>query len=102
MQAIVARVDGAMSADTFDSRTDRFLVMMGLELDQQAWDEFIALLDRCYEEVQRINDDAESRLVASGVPGIPATYAMLGFESPPPAMPDWARKPKNEPSSGAS
>lgn len=84
MQALVARVDGAMSADTFDSRADRFLVMMPLELDGQGWNEFIGLLDGCYSEVKRINEGSKDRLSGSGDDVMPATYGMLGFPSPPP------------------
>jgi hypothetical protein len=85
MQALVARVDGAMIADTFDSRTDRFMVMVPLELDPQGWGEFIGLMDNCYSRVQAINDESKGRLARSGdEEPIPATYGMLGFESPPP------------------
>jgi hypothetical protein len=78
-------VDGAMSADTFDSRADRFMVMMPLEFDRRAWGEFTGLLDHCYSEVKRINDDAKERLTGPGDDEvIPATYGMLGFPSPPP------------------
>jgi hypothetical protein len=83
MQALVARVDGAFNADTFDSRADRFMVMMPLELDRRGWGEFIDLLDRCYAEVQQIDDDSRDRLAGSGSRVIPATYGMLGFQSPP-------------------
>jgi hypothetical protein len=89
MQALVARVDGAMMADTFDSRVDRFMVMMPLELDRRGWGEFINLLDHCFAEVKRINDDADDRLAGSGGEVIPTTYGMLGFPSPePPPLPD--------------
>lgn len=84
MQALMARFDGAVQADTLDSRVDRFLVMMPLQLDRRGWDEFIALLDRCFDEVKQINDDSKDRLAGSGEEVIPATYGMLGFESPLP------------------
>jgi hypothetical protein len=83
MQALIARVDGAVLADTFDSRSDRFMVMAPLALDERGWNEFIDVLDRCYEEVQQVNDDAADRLATSGAEVIPATYGMLGFTSPP-------------------
>lgn len=88
IRALVARVDGAMSADTFDSRADRFLVVMPLELDSRGWNEFISLLDHCYSEVKRINDDSKDRLSDSNDEVMPATYGMLGFPSPqPPRLP---------------
>jgi hypothetical protein len=89
VRALLARVDGAMSEDTFDSRSDRFLVMMPLELDGQGWDEFIGLLDGCYSKVKQINAESRDRLSASGEEAMPATYGMLGFPSPPPPpLPD--------------
>jgi hypothetical protein len=87
MRALVARVEGAMNADTFDSRADRFMVIMPLGLDRRGWGEFIGLLDHCYSEVRRINDDCKDRLSTSGDEVIPATYGMLGFPSPPPPAP---------------
>lgn len=84
MQALIARVDGAMMADTFDVRADRFMVMTPLQLDKRGWGEFIAALDRCYAEVEKINDDSKDRVANSGEQVISATYGMLGFESPPP------------------
>jgi hypothetical protein len=87
IRGLVARVDGAMSADTFDSRPDRFLVFMPLELDRQGWGEFIGLLDDNYSEVRRINNDSKARLSGSEDGAIPATYGLLGFPSPPPSAP---------------
>jgi hypothetical protein len=84
MQALIARVEGAMHEDTFDARTNRFMVMTPLELDERGWGEFIDTLDNCFAEVERINDDCKDRLANSGEKVIPATYGMLGFESPPP------------------
>jgi hypothetical protein len=83
-QGLIARTDGAMRAGTFDARTDRHLVWMPMELDERAWDEYTAELDACFAKVQRIHEDARDRLAASGDQVIPATYGMLGFESPPP------------------
>lgn len=60
---------------------------MGLELDRCGWDEFIALLDQCFAEVQRIDGEAGIRLSESGETAISTTYGMLGFESPPSLMP---------------
>jgi hypothetical protein len=84
MQGLIARTDGAMRAGTFDVRTDRHLTWMPMQLDQRGWKEFTAALAACFGEVEQIKHDAKDRLAGSGEEAIPATYAMLGFESPPP------------------
>jgi hypothetical protein len=83
-QGLVARVDGAMRANTFDARTDRHLTWMPIRLDGQGWEELTAALTSCFGEVEQIRHDANDRLAESGEQVIPVTFGMLGFESPPP------------------
>jgi hypothetical protein len=88
-QGLVARADGAMRADTFDSRTDRHLVWMPMPLDERGWDELTTALAACFGEVEQIRHDAKERLAASGEEAISVTFGMLGFESPsPPPLPE--------------
>ncbi len=82
-QGVVARTDGAIRKGTFDARTDRHLTWRAMELDERGWDEMIARLARCFEDVEQIRMDAQDRLGASGEKVVPTTVAMLGFESPP-------------------
>ena len=87
VQGLIARVDGAIASGTFDSRTDRHLCWLAMEVDARGWKELMTALAGCYGEVDRIRKDARDRLAASGEEVIPVTAAMLGFESPPrPAM----------------
>ncbi|HEX5929789.1 MAG TPA: hypothetical protein VFY48_10390 [Solirubrobacterales bacterium] len=83
-QGLVARADGAMRADTFDARTDRHLTWMPMQLDEQGWSELMSTLATCFGEVEQIRHDAKQRLAASGEKAVPATFGMVGFESPPP------------------
>lgn len=83
-QGLVARADVAMRADTFDSRTDRHLAWMSMQLDQRGWDELTTALAACFGEVEQIRHDAKDRLATSGEESVPVTFGMLGFESPPP------------------
>ena len=83
-QGLIARADGAMRADTFDARTDRHLAWMPMQLDARGWDELTTALAACFGEVEQIRHDAKDRLASSGEESIPATFGMLGFESPPP------------------
>jgi DNA-binding transcriptional ArsR family regulator len=88
IQALVARLDSAVRADTFDARTDRHLAWLGMELDEQGWDELAASLAACFGEVEQIRHDAKDRLAASGEPAIQVTVGIVGFESPaPPPLP---------------
>lgn len=84
LQGMIARADRAITEDTFDARTDRHLTWMPMQLDERGWKELIASLAATFAEMTRIRGDAIDRIAASGDEVIPATVAMLGFESPPP------------------
>jgi DNA-binding transcriptional ArsR family regulator len=84
LQGMIARADRAIREDTFDARADRHLTWMPMQLDERAWGEVIATLAATFAELTQIRHDASDRLAASGEEVIPATVAMLGFESPPP------------------
>jgi hypothetical protein len=84
MQGLIARADRAISTETFDSRTDRHLSWMPIQLDERGWEEVIAALAATFGELTQIRHDARDRLAASGEKVVPATVALLGFESPPP------------------
>lgn len=82
-QGLVARTDGAMRKGTFDARTDRHLTWRAMELDERGWKEVTERLAQCFEDCEEVRKDAEDRLAVSGDKVVPATMAMLGFESPP-------------------
>lgn len=83
LQGLIARADGAMRADTFDSRADRHLTWLPMELDAQGWKAMMVRMEACFYDVEQIRVDAKARLEESGEEPIPATYGMVGFESPP-------------------
>jgi hypothetical protein len=84
LQGLIARADRAISTKTFDSRPDRHLTWVPMQLDERGWKEVIAALAATFGELTQIRHDAKDRLAASGEEVVPATVAMLGFESPPP------------------
>jgi hypothetical protein len=84
LQALIARADRAVSTETFDARPDRHLTWMPMQLDERGWEEVIDTLATTFGELTQIRHDAKDRLAASGEEVVPATVAMLGFESPPP------------------
>ncbi len=83
-QGLAARAESAMIAHTFDSRTDRHLSWIAMEVDEQGWTELMSTLVRTLGDVTQIQEDATDRLAASGDNVVPVTVGMLGFESPPP------------------
>jgi len=85
-QGLLARVEAAFEAGTFDARDDRHLTWIAMKLDEQGWSEMRIALRAAFSEVEQIRADAERRLADSGGEPIPSTYAILGFESP--AAPD--------------
>ncbi|MDQ2629757.1 MAG: winged helix-turn-helix domain-containing protein [Actinomycetota bacterium] len=84
LQGLIARADRAISTETFDARPDRHLTWVPMQLDERGWKEMIATLAATFGELTQIRHDAKDRLAASGEEVVPATVAMLGFESPPP------------------
>jgi DNA-binding transcriptional ArsR family regulator len=88
LQGVIARADRAIREDTFDARTDRHLTWMPMQLDERGWEEVIDVLATTFHELTQIRHDAVDRTAASGEKVVPATVAILGFESPkPPPLP---------------
>ena len=77
-----------MRADAFDSRTDRHLAWMSMQLDQRGWGELTTALAACFSEVEQIRHDAKDRLSTSGEGSIPVTFGMLGSIAAPPPLPE--------------
>lgn len=86
-QGLLARVEGAMMADTFDAVEDRHLSWIAMHLDDQGWREMSTALAAVYGELEQIRAGAERRLAASGKTAIPSTCAVLGFRSPADSLP---------------
>ena len=85
-QGLLARTEGAIASRTFDKRLDRHLTWRAVHLDQRGWEELMTVLTEACERAEQIGEDAADRIAGSGEEVIPVTFAMLGFESPPPPM----------------
>jgi hypothetical protein len=81
-QGLLARVESAVMTETFDRRADRHMSWIAMKLDAHGWREMATTLGAAFSEVEQIRGDAEARLARSGEKPIPATCAILGFESP--------------------
>jgi DNA-binding transcriptional ArsR family regulator len=102
-QGLAARVEGAIMAHTFDSRTDRHLTWIAMEVDERGWTQLMGTLASTFGSIEEIRHDARDRLAGSGDKVVPVTVGMLGFESPapPPLLGDGdGRDPEGQLSSG--
>jgi hypothetical protein len=81
-QGLIARIDGALAAQTFNSRNDRHLSWFALELDERGWSEAGTVLAEAFASIARIRTEAKARLQASSEVGVTATASLLFFESP--------------------
>ena len=71
----------AVETGTFDARDDFHLSWIPGQLDLQAWLELKALLVQFEEAAMTAQAESSVRLAESGEEGIPATFALFGFES---------------------
>lgn len=86
-QGLIARIDGALMADTINSRDDRQVSWFAMHLDERGWTEATEVLADAYRAVNQIRADSEARLKESEDSGISSTAAILMFESPEPTPP---------------
>jgi hypothetical protein len=82
LQGLMARADSAITADTFDKRTNRHLSWIAMPLDEQGWSALAELQDETLKRVEEIRVEAGERLAESGAESFPVTFGALAFESP--------------------
>jgi len=82
-QGLMARTEAARMAGTLDARDDRWLGWTVAKLDERGWTEMMAAMSRSFDALEQIRVDAEARLEETDGEAIPATFAVLGYESPP-------------------
>jgi DNA-binding transcriptional ArsR family regulator len=75
------RAADALEAGTFDRRTDRTLITMKLDVDEQGWEEVNAALRTAYERISEVEVEAAIRK-AEGARTFRMTASLLGYESP--------------------
>jgi DNA-binding transcriptional ArsR family regulator len=83
LDSFIARAESAAHQGTLDSRTDRHIAWLAMEVDEQGWTELAALLNGVLETVTAIHRESKQRLEASEEQPIRATWGQLHFESPP-------------------
>lgn len=77
----IERARKAFEADTFDSRTDRAVINLRMDLDEAGWGEVIAILTEAYERLEAVAEQAANRTPESA-DRFRATVSILGYESP--------------------
>ena len=81
MNEVTRRAAEAMEAGTFDQRTDRTLITMKLDVDEQGWQEVNDALRVAYERIGEVELQAAARK-ALGVETFRMTASLLGYKSP--------------------
>ena len=71
-----------MGAGTFDARTDRYVALSFLSLDQQGWANVVAGLEALSVFLMEEQVRAKERNIKSGEKPIRMTVALGAFESP--------------------
>lgn len=84
IRAIFDDVLCAIRGRTFEARKGRHVTWLPGYLDEQGWQEQLALLDETLERSLDIHERSTARLAETGEPGRPGTIAILGFEMPGP------------------
>jgi DNA-binding transcriptional ArsR family regulator len=84
LQILWSDLSDSMKAGMFESRADRHLTHSRMVLDEQGWADMVKLLNGVLAETEKIEAGSKARLkkAADGA-GIPTTFALMHFESPP-------------------
>lgn len=78
---VTRRAADAMEAGTFDRRTDRTLITMKLDVDEQGWLDVNEALRTAYERIGEVEVEAAMRK-AEGASTFRMTASLLGYPSP--------------------
>lgn len=84
LQLLFDDVVAAVKEETLNARDDRHVSWTPGFFDEQGWKEAVDLVNATMEDLCSIREAAALRLTESGEQGMPATLAMLAFETPPP------------------
>lgn len=82
LHSYFARVDEAISEETFDAEIDRHFSWDGVALDRRAWTEVMNRLDGVLAWVPELEEAAAIRIEGTGEAPIPTIVGLAGFRSP--------------------
>lgn len=81
LNEVTHRASDAVEAGSFDSRTDRTIITMKMDVDDQGWRDANEALRVAYERLSEVEAEAATRK-AQGAPTFRMTTSLLGYESP--------------------
>lgn len=82
LRHLIGRMTEALQAGTLTARTNTHISWRPLVLDERGWKELTEILWITFKAVTKLEMRAGDRMRLSGEPGIEATVALAGFESP--------------------
>jgi DNA-binding transcriptional ArsR family regulator len=89
-QDLINRCTQAVEGETFDAREDAAFYWVPMSLDEIAWEKTQAAIRRIISEVEEFEVESTQRVADGESQTFPATFGVLGFESP--AKPRWNRR----------
>lgn len=81
-QGLVMRTEAAQIAQTLHDRPGSSVAWTDARLDERGWAEMVTTLTANFGELEQIRQESEARLEERGEDGVPATFAVMGFERP--------------------
>jgi AcrR family transcriptional regulator len=81
---ITAEIDQALEAGTFDARIDRYLTHTPVRVDEQGWQELMAIHDEAFRASREAQERSAKRLERDGKAGIDGRSVQVLFEMPEP------------------
>lgn len=89
-QDLISRCTQAVEGETFDAREDAAFYWVPVCLDEIGWKKMQAAIRRIISEVERFEVESTKRVADGDSQTFPATFGVLGFESP--TKPNWNRR----------
>jgi DNA-binding transcriptional ArsR family regulator len=93
-QDLINRCTQAVEGKTFDAREDAAFYWVPMSLDEIGWQKMQAAIRRVIGEVEDCEVESAQRVANGEGETFPATFGVLGFESP--RKPSWERRKKSK------
>lgn len=81
LNEVIERATNAVEAGTFDRRTDRSLITMKLDADEEAWRKIQGIVHDAYQQISEVEEEMINR-AANDSETIRMTVSLMAFESP--------------------
>jgi DNA-binding transcriptional ArsR family regulator len=78
---VIERASTAIEADTFDARTDRHVITLKMDVDEQGWSEVSGIVLDAHRRLENVEVDAANR-TPDPQNRVRITVSLLSYESP--------------------